>query len=365
MSGEHALLSPSSAQRWLACPGSVRSHEDPGGNEYTKEGTVAHELAERMLFGCHVEEHPEYPGMLEHVKAYVEYVKGKGGFQEYEQKLDLSPWVPDSWGTADAIAEVGDTLYVIDLKYGKGVKVWAEENPQAMLYALGAIHERAGLSEYEKVVLCVFQPRLDHVSEWVTSPNYLLGWGEEVKERAIAALDPAAPLVPGEKQCRWCSAKPTCPAIYSETLALFDDETSILPEPEKLTDEQLAKALGYKDLITSWLKSVDSLVYSRLAAGESFPGFKLVRGRANRIWADEEKVEKTLSRLFGKRNAYTKKLLSPTQAEKEAKKLDEKKQKQIQKLIAKPQGSPTLAPISDKREAIQITTAKDFETLES
>lgn len=363
----HAKLSPSAAYRWMNCPGSVRVQpEEEEGEEspFALEGTVAHNLAERMLWGEEPDEPEEYPGMLEHVKVYVDYVHNLKGTQSYEKKVDYSEYVPDGFGTSDAIVENDDTLHVIDLKYGKGLKVFAADNPQGQLYAIGALEDAAFMKHFSKVIITIVQPRLAHIDSWQTTPEALHAFGIAAKRAAEATEDPEAPFVPGDAQCRFCGFKAKCPALfeYTEqtTLALFDemqDEPAILKQAEELSEEQLVKVLDHSKLIKDWLSSVEDYAHGQAMVGNAPKGYKLVEGKSNRHWSDEEEAEKVLSRLLGKKQAFVKKLLSPAQAEKSLK--GDAKAKTIQTLITKPEGKPALVKDTDKRKAIKPATFED------
>lgn len=357
----HSALGASSAHRWLACTGSVRMCEGlPDSTSFfAEEGTRAHELAERALReGVDVLGDDE---MSEHVREYVEYVlreaEGADLF-EIELRVDFSDWVPGGFGTSDAVVVKGDTLHVIDLKFGKGVRVDAENNPQGMLYALGAYAENSHVFDIKTIRITIVQPRLDHVSEWGLSLDDLLRWAEWVKVRAEETQEDDAPLSPGEDQCRWCKAKAFCPALADLTektiLADFDDMDA-LPMVNRLSDEQLRIAMDNKALIEGWLSAVQDHVKARLEDGETFPGYKLVEGRANRRWNGD--VTSELTAIMGDAAFAPRTLLSPAQAEKA---LGKKRAGEIADLIVKPRGAPTLAPESDKRPALGLSES-DFD----
>jgi hypothetical protein len=368
----HAKLSASGAHRWLNCLGSVEAEKGFKGSSSAaaQEGTAAHELAEIVLLNggnCHAhigkplietDTYTVTEEMADYVQQYVDYVTATPGEQFYEERVEFSEWVPEGFGTSDVISIDNETLHVIDLKYGKGLRVDADENPQGMLYALGAYSEYGMIYSFKTVKIHIVQPRLDHISEWEISIPDLLKWGAWVSEQAQIIEEGGAPRSPGEKQCQWCNAKAVCPSLKSHTekiiLSGFDELDS--PNADTLTDEQLKQALESKKLIVSWLDAVESLVNERLQKGEAFPGFKLVAGRSLRKWGDETLAANLLDEMLGEK-AYERKLLTPAKAEKA---LGKTKAKVIQELIVKPEGKPTLALESDKRKSISISV-DDFD----
>jgi hypothetical protein len=280
-----------------------------------------------------------------------------------EQRVDYSDWVPKGFGTADAIVLNGDTLNVVDLKYGMGVQVYAENNPQGMLYALGAYAEVNHIAEIKNVVITIVQPRLDHISEWSISIEDLLRWAEWVTQRAEATQEDNAPRAAGEKQCRFCKAKHNCGELFRHTEAILlteFDNIEGLPNIDTLTDEQVSNVLASKALIEGWISAISTHVTERLETGGGFAGYKLVEGRSTRRWYDDETAEFRLREMVGAENAVTTKVISPTQAQKI---LGAKRKNEIAEMIVKPSGKPTLVPDSDKRLAINVT-AEDFGVVE-
>ena len=374
---DHSVYGPSSAHRWLNCPGSIQAEKDIPDvtSEFAAEGTDAHELAEICLTQKRTarnfigktplinKERIIDAEMADYVQQYVDYINSLGGVQEYEQEVSYDEWVPGGFGTADAIAVKPSVLDVADLKYGKGVQVDAENNPQGMLYALGALTERDSFQKFEKVIIHIVQPRLNHISTWETTPKDLYKFGEYAKDRAALCLNPDAPRVPGEKQCQWCRAKATCPALQAQTehalMVEFKDLTATpLKEPAELTDQDIRFILTHKSMIEKWLKAVEKHVMGKFESGQSFPGYKVVAGRSNRKWADEKEAEKLLKKLLGQK-AYSKKLLTAPAAEKA---LGKEKKKEIQNLIVKPEGKPVLVPDDDERPPMTLgVTAADFD----
>ncbi|MDX1486598.1 MAG: DUF2800 domain-containing protein [Acidiferrobacterales bacterium] len=373
----HAKLSASGSHRWLNCPGSVQAEQGKPDSRSTfaEEGTAAHELAELVLTqggsafdweGYQLPENNAFTvtrDMAGNVQEYVDYVKGLGGVQMYEERVDFSPWVPEGFGTSDAICIVGDTLHAVDLKYGKGLRVDAEQNTQGLLYALGAVNEYGAFYEFERVVIAIVQPRLDHISEWEISRSDLMRWADWIKERADLAASGKGERVPGEKQCRWCKAKATCDALekYTHDIIATDFEhLDDMQSPDAIEAERLSRIIAAKPLIVSWLDAVEAHARDMLESGESVPGYKLVEGRSIRQWSDAEQAERTLVELLGD-EAHERKLLSVAKAEKA---LGKKRAEEIAELVVKPAGKPTMVPESDKRQPIG-TTSSDFDEFDA
>lgn len=382
MSKYHALLSPSSSERWINCPGSVKAIVDAQEKSlvrinktsfYADEGTLAHELAEKALTGsgnCFDYEDVTLElenavavsrEMCEYVQSYVDFVKLFDGDLRVEQRVYYTDWVPEGSGTSDAVIVQDDRLVCIDLKYGKGLVVDAKENTQALCYALGTYQ---GLSKEQRekiktVLMVIHQPRLDNISEWEISITDLLRRGEYIGQAAELALTDDAPLRAGESQCRWCPINAMCPEqlrLAQETIGCDFDDLSSMSPVNLLSDAKLRLALDNKATIVAWLGAVEKMVSERLESGGTFDGYKLVEGRSLRAWADEQSASELLELTLGD-DAYTKKLLSPTQAEKA---LGKELSKVMQGLIVKPAGKPTLVHESDKRPSVQITVA-DFD----
>ena len=381
---KHSDFGPSSFSRRMLCAGSYNAEKDLPNNtsSFAQQGTDAHELAEICLrppkrkkkaasfIGkrpltnkeCIIDE-----DMAFHVQKYIDYVIALGGTQEYEQEVWYDKYVPDGFGTSDAICVDFRTLHVADLKYGKGVVVDSVANAQGQLYALGALLERDSFMEFDNVYIHIVQPRLDRHSCWETTPKELYAFGVFASRVAEECLKPDAPRTPGKKQCQFCRAKPLCPALKGQAetalMTQFDSMAvkESLPEPATLTVKQIKSVLDNKDLVDNFLKSVESYVMGQIEIGNGFPDYKIVAGRSNRKWEDPIIAEKTLRSYVGDL-AYNKKLKSPTQAEKT---LGKEKDK-IKDLIIKPQGKPVLVSADDKREAIHLgITANDFDKIEN
>ena len=270
----------------------------------------------------------------------------------------------DGFGTSDAIVihEGGDKgiVSVVDLKFGTGVRVDAKDNSQAMLYALGVLNEHGG----DLFKLVIVQPRLQHISEWEITRRDLLSWAETVvKPKAKLALTDNPPLNPSEIACRFCKAKHHCRALaeYNYNLAVeafsHFGAPAVLKKPEKISASELATILPNISLFRKWLNAIEAHAISQLSNGVSINGIKLVAGRSNRVWRDNLVAEQALlSTRLTETDIYPKKLISPAQA----KKLLGKNIQQLETLIFKPQGNPTLAPLDDYREPINVEIQQEF-----
>lgn len=368
----HARYSPSGAHGWMRCRG---WRSDPTGSVHARWGTVAHDIAAQILVGdatpaefLHCTMHEDGDAiivnaeMLECVEHYVAFVSSIPGTRLIEQRLPVGHLTGEAGatGTADAVVLSGDELVVIDLKTGKGVRVDAEENEQLQIYALGALLEFGFLDEFQRVRMVIVQPRLDHVSEWVVSVEDLLAFGDRVK--------PAEEVTPGSKQCRWCARKATCPALRDEMLALVVDDVVDLDAPlapqvaPALTRETDATTLGNLlsavGLVEDWCRAIRGEAERRLISGEPVPGYKLVTGRRGaRQWRNKDEAEQVLRSLRLKREQiYDLSLISPTTAEKLAKAGDigPRQWAKVAEQITQADGKPSVAPETDKREAIQV-----------
>lgn len=377
----HAILGPSKAHRWMRCPGSIalEANIPDTSSPHAEEGTRAHEMAAWDLQGMNV--FTDDSDMLDYVRVYTDYVRREADGHQLlvEQLVDYSAVidVEDSFGTSDAVILAGDTIKVIDLKYGMGVRVDAFENEQLQLYALGALEVFGPVGDFKTVKMAIVQPRLDHISEWEISVDDLRAFGHEARgcakiamaitERVVSTDD----LHPGPKQCKFCKAKATCPALLAEVQeavgADFDnlDADEIKTGPMSMGENALANALAAVPLIEDWCKAVRAKVEADLLAGKRVPGFKLVQGKkGHRKWDNEKEAEAKLKSMKLKvEDMYDLKLISPTTAEKLAKAgaIGPRQWPALQGLIVQKAGPPSVAPESDKRPA--WSPADDFENL--
>ena len=381
----HAKLSPSAAARWINCPGSVALSElcpPPGSSDYADEGTLAHLIAEHKVLLTSGEitqayydkrlanalESQYYCGEMDEATTYYMdtvmeiYCEGlkKDPSAELmvEQRFDLGSWVPECFGTADAVVIAGDTIEVIDLKYGKGVRVDATGNPQLRLYGLGAAAMYGDIYDLKKVRMTIIQPRLDHVSTEEMGIVELYGWADMVvRPAAHQALGKDAPLACGE-WCRWCPAKATCRKRAEANLELARYE---FQKPPLLQPDEISEILREAEELQKWAADVQAYALEQALQGEHFDGWKLVEGRSVRKYADDLKVAETLIAAgYDEALLYERKLLGLTAMEKLVGK--KKLTTTLGDLIVKPAGKPVLVPLGDKREEINTTESarEDF-----
>lgn len=372
--GKHALLSASSSKRWLNCTPSARLEEQfpsDSGSPYAKEGTAAHALAEhklkRMLKKRSKRPVSDYDcdEMEECTDGYVSYAleqieKARQSCKDpvilIEQHLDFSRYVPEGFGTGDLVVVADGNLSIIDFKYGKGIAVEAERNPQMMLYALGALELFDAIYDIDIVSLTIYQPRLEAVSTWEISVEELKKWAEEyLVPRAVLAKEGQGEFSAGS-WCRFCKAKNQCRARTDSFLELAKLE---FRSPELLSDEEIAEVLEKADELARW--SADIYAYAQdeaITHGKQWSGFKLVEGRSNRKYISEDDAAEA-AKAAGYTDIYKSSLLGITEMEKM---LGKKQFNEILgKLVYKPQGKITLVPESDKRQPVETSTAEaDF-----
>lgn len=405
MAGLHSLFGPSSAHRIATCPASLlRTKDLPDTPSFEAvEGTVAHAIHEHVLLtgedphalvgaepralmsenDLSAAEWALLEGfvvpieMAHYVQESVDWCLELPGQHFVEQRLSIDRWtpIPKQFGTADHIALSFEqrTLWVTDLKYGKGVQVFAERNPQLALYALATLAEFECFGTIDKVFIRVSQPRLDHRDVWETTPAELYEIGAYLLKRFTLALEPDAPFNPEKHACQFCKLKPTCPGLYERTWEIaqgwfdtLDGETTdpkidgtwplSTPSPHLICNEHLATLLDHADMIVGFLEDVKKHAMGLLWQGDTVPGYKIVQGRSNRAWTDAE-----AARQFAEARGVTwykpREIISPAQAEEQ---LPKSAHKELAKWTRKPPGKPTLVPLTDKRPEFTPASADDM-----
>lgn len=377
MPTKHARLSASSAFRWINCPGSVALSDQcpaPASSSYADEGTLAHAIGELKLRYVNDEiskrqlnakmkpllQNEYYCGEMEEATGYyadavIEALEAAGEDAELmiEQQFSLDRWVPEGFGTSDAVVIGGGVIQVIDLKYGKGIKVDARNNPQLRLYGLGAANLFDSLYDFDTVRMTIIQPRLDHISTEELPLSELLAWAEDdVKPRAQMAMDGTDYTAVGD-WCRFCPAKAVCRKRAEYNLSIAKDD---FRKPPLLSDEEIGEVLRRADELQHWVKDVGDYALEQALAGKQYDGWKLVEGRSVRKYADDLKVAEALKAAgYDEAMLYERKLYGISAMEKIVgkKRLTET----LGDLIIKPAGKPVLVPESDKREAINTAEA--------
>ena len=365
----HAYLSASASHRWLSCPPSAKLCADVNdeASPYAKQGTDAHELCEYKVLHALGEdvkdptENLDYfdTEMEEFTDEYCNYVleqyeKAKQLCKDpkvlVEQRLDFSKWVPDGFGTGDCLIIADKVLQIIDFKYGLGILVEAENNPQMMCYALGALDTYDGIYDIESVEMTIFQPRRDNVSTFTISKEELLKWAEEfLAPTAQLAYNGEGEYHAGD-HCQFCKVKATCRerAAYNMELAAYDFE-----EPATLDDSEIADILPRIDDLVAWANDIKEYALQQAMSGTEYKGFKVVEGRSVRKYTDDAAVAATVENAGY--DPYERKILGITAM---TSLLGKKKfEELLGGMITKPPGKPTLVPNSDKRPA--LNTAKD------
>lgn len=382
----HAKLSASGAKKWIACPGSVvlegTIRDKP--SEYASEGTAAHALGEaKIRLALKEYTKTKYKNavsvlntdeeMEDYTDEYRDFVLERFNAAKrdtpdavllLEQRLDFSEYVPEGFGTGDCIIIGNGTMEIIDLKYGKGVPVQAENNPQMMLYALGALTSYDFLYDITDVSLTIYQPRIKNIDTACMTVTGLKEWGESIKPIARKAFDGVEEYCSGSHcDTGFCKARPICRAYAEQKLAMarFD-----FAKPSTLTPEEIAEILDEADALAKWATLIkDYALDEALHNGTAFPGYKVVEGRSNRAYAMDDSLiaAMLIAKGYNEDDICPRKLKTVTNLEKY---LGKKEFNAILgEYIVKPAGKPTLVPETDKRPAFTSTDAamKDFENV--
>ena len=373
---DHAKFSASGAERWIHCPGSLHlaQYFPDSSTPAAQEGTFAHALAEAKLNGqtdfeklqgevnafykAHPDLHGSFKYMVNDIDPYVDFVNA--AYQETlksdpsavlmtEQRVSYADVAPDGFGTADVVIIGNDRATIIDLKYGKGVRVYAKDNPQIRLYAYGVIEAFNLVYDFTDVRMVIYQPRVDSVTEEIMTVEALTAWAQfEVKPAAQDALSEHPSYHPGE----WCSshfcpAAAACKARAEYALGL---ERHSGKDPALLTDEELSDALNRAETLESWAKTLTTYATNEISDGHLIPGWKVIEGTSRRTFTDEDKVaEAAVKAGYDRALLYKHELIGITDMEK----LLGKKNfgKILGNLVIKPRGKPKLVRESDPKPA--------------
>lgn len=379
-SRKHAYLSASSANQWLNCPPSIKASEGIGDKTTTfaEEGTFAHELSElyfvRLYDGMtedkfqqeleRYKQNEYYSEELrEYVEQYVDIVEEKVNEARaqdepilfFEHRLDLTRYVPESFGTGDVIIYYNGTVEIVDLKFGKGVEVSALNNPQLRLYGLGAYELLKDFEDVHTIKTTIIQPRLHNVSSESMTTDDLVSWGlNVVRPQALKAIEGKGEFKPGN-HCRFCKIRHSCRARAEANL----NASKELSTPTTLTDDELAELLHKLPDIKRWASDVEDYCREQaLENSRNFDGWKVVEGRASRKYVDNEQVFERLKEHYDPDEVSETKVLSISKLEKQIGK--KKVAELLSDLVEKPQGKPTLVTEDDKRQPITDSAESDF-----
>lgn len=370
MSNAHAKFSPSSAERIATCPASLKHNDnrERTASAFSAEGTCAHDLAEKYLNRFVPDFKAEFLGttqlhdgyqievdqdMIDHIHAYAVYCRtGMTQFdvEWVETRVDISHItpIPDQFGTCDhAWLDIQNrTLYITDLKYGKGVEVYAKRNAQLALYAAGFFEQEAWLYKIDKIVIRVYQPRRNHTDEWEVTVAELLAFVDELRQAFKVAMLDDAPYKPDEKACRFCAHNATCKALGDHVLALTNDAFGM--------DDDINECVDFYHqipLIKIKIEAVEKHLYELALNGAEIPTLKLVEGRSVRVWSSDEAAAAAMEEVgIPEDDRYNKKLIGIGDAEKKA----GKQKALLAKAMTKPAGSPTLVNEDDPRPALSM-----------
>lgn len=368
---KHAYLSASSSHRWLSCPPSARlcAEKPDQTSPYAREGTDAHTLCEYKILTALGKKVPDPVPHLDYYSAEMEDCADE--YSSYvmeqlelirqicpdpqimvEQKLDFSRWVPDGFGTGDCVIAADDILHIIDYKHGLGILVEADRNPQMMCYALGALELLDGIYDIQTIRMTIFQPRRSNISTFECTKAELLSWADStLAPTAALAFNGQGEFTAGD-HCQFCKVKATCRKRAEHNLELAKYDFAM---PDTLDKFEISAILEKADALTAWAGDIKEYALKQALSGVRYDGFKVVEGRANRKYADEEAAASRVKNAGF--DPYEKKILGITAM---TRMLGKKKfEELLGSLVIRPQGKPTLVPDSDKRPAIN-TAKNDF-----
>lgn len=378
----HARLSASGANQWINCPPSIKASEGVGDKttEFAEEGTFAHELSE-LYFSRLYEDLSEQDfnkqletrkqnkyyseELREYVEQYVDIVEEKVNEAKavdepilfFEHRLDLTRFVPESFGTGDVIIYYNGIVEIIDLKFGKGVEVSAIENPQLRLYGLGAYELLKDFEDVKTIKTTIVQPRLHNISTEELDASELVKWGlETVRPQAMLAYDGKGEFHAGS-HCRFCKIRHTCRERAEQM-----QDVPVNKDKHLLSDDEIAELLHKAPQIKRWADELEKYALEQaIENGKELKGWKVVEGRVNRKYVDNEQVFEKLTAEYDPAEVSETKVLSISKLEK---KLGKKKvQELLSDLITKPQGKATLVTDNDKRDSIISNATEDFKDL--
>lgn len=341
---KHSTFSPSSAETWFRCPGSISAQEgmENESTDYSSEGNDAHDLAESCLIN-HEKIQNEY------VNQYLDYVNDFVPLSDREElyiehRLYFESYAPGGFGTVDSLFIDYSTgiCHIFDFKYGAGIKVGAEFNKQMMIYALGVLDSMSDSFMIDDFELHIIQPRMSNFDSWKITTNNLREFGEVLRGKVKETLVDGAPRIPGLKQCRWCSAKAFCPELENKVDAIKESKMAI-SELEKIPDTRIKELMENKKLYNMFIKAIEKRIYLSISNGNGFEGYKLVKARKNRKWKESARDE--LVELLGDK-ALNSTLIGVGAAEKLLSK------EVVSKMSDIPEGGDVVVPDSDKRPSV-------------
>lgn len=402
MPNDHALLAPSASARWIACPPSARLEAQVPEKDtvYTREGTIAHAMAEAILKGalksglqawpddyseivsiggpdllkCYNQaegERLDPSEMMQTVSdnycriVYEDYLTALQQDPEadllIEQKFKLSDYVPEGFGSSDAVILYKHWMSVYDLKYGKGVKVSATNNPQMMCYALGALLGPGELTDPINVEMNIVQPRLHWVSTWAITTEHLLSWAEEIlRPAAVEAYQGGGAFHPGD-HCKFCAVAPRCKSLALQASSMNLDKAGAL-----MTDEEISKALKSAGAVKAWIASLEAYALDRALEGHTVPGWKVVEGRSVRQITDQESAMAALNAAGLSEVNYCKPKELRNISDLERLLTKKGFNAMLGQFVTKTTGKPTLVEESDPRPAMGSTSSavNDFKEVQ-